>query len=109
MTTAPVLLASVPTTLWIGNKQVPGSTGATFDVIDPATENVLATVADATALDGATALDTAASAQPEWAATPSRTRSEILRRAWELVIERRDEFALLMTLEMGNPLAESRS
>jgi len=109
MTTAPVLLSSVPTTLWIGNKQLPGSTGATFDVIDPATENVLATVADATALDGAAALDTAASAQPEWAATPSRTRSEILRRAWELVIERRDEFALLMTLEMGKPLAESRS
>lgn len=108
MTNPSALLASVPTTLWIGNKQFPGSTGSTFDVVDPATGNVLATVADATAADGAAALDTAVAAQAGWAATPARQRSQILRRAWELVIERRDEFALLMTLEMGKPLAESQ-
>lgn len=107
MTTGSVLLASVPTSVWIGNKQLPGSTRATFDVVNPATGHVLAVVADATATDGAAALDKAAGAQKDWAATPARERSQILRRAWELVIERRDEFALLMTLEMGKPLAES--
>ncbi|MEN0137792.1 MAG: NAD-dependent succinate-semialdehyde dehydrogenase [Rhodococcus sp. (in: high G+C Gram-positive bacteria)] len=108
MTAASDLLTSVPTTLWIGNKQFPASTDATFDVHNPATGEVLASVADATAADGAVALDVAAAAQEGWAATPARERSEILRRAWEIVIERRDEFALLMTLEMGKPLAESQ-
>ncbi|MGV9866295.1 NAD-dependent succinate-semialdehyde dehydrogenase [Rhodococcus koreensis] len=108
MTAASALFTSVPTTLWIGNKQFPASTDATFDVHNPATGEVLASVADAAAADGATALDVAVASQQGWAATPARKRSEILRRAWELVIERRDEFALLMTLEMGKPLAESQ-
>ncbi|GAA4683979.1 NAD-dependent succinate-semialdehyde dehydrogenase [Gordonia humi] len=107
MTTGSVLLASVPTSVWIGNQQLPGSTGTTFEVVNPATGNVLAVVADATATDGAAALDRAAAAQKDWAATPARERSRILRRAWEVVVERRDEFALLMTLEMGKPLIES--
>ena len=101
-------LAAVPTQLWIGGKQVPAADGKTFPVRNPATGGVLVEVADATAADGATALAAAAEAQAGWAATPPRERAEILRRAWELVIARRDEFAMLMTLEMGKPLAESQ-
>ena len=75
---------------------------------DPATDAVLIEVADASPADGARALDEAVAAQASWAATPARERAEILRRAWELVMERRDDFALTMTLEMGKPLAESQ-
>ncbi|MTE16238.1 NAD-dependent succinate-semialdehyde dehydrogenase [Nocardia aurantiaca] len=102
------LLAAVPTGLWIGGAQVAASDGATFPVHDPATGEVLVEVADATPDDGARALDAAVAAQVGWAATPARERAEILRRAWELVMARRDDFALLMTLEMGKPLAEAQ-
>ena len=102
------LLESMPTELWLGGLQVPASTGARFAVHDPATDAVLIEVADASPADGARALDEAVAAQSAWAATPARERAEILRRAWELVMERRDDFALTMTLEMGKPLAESQ-
>ncbi|MGW4333964.1 NAD-dependent succinate-semialdehyde dehydrogenase [Rhodococcus koreensis] len=101
------LLASLPTDLWIGGKQIPASGGSTFSVHNPADGRVLVHVADAQPEDGRVALDAAAAAQPDWAATPARERSDILRRAWELINQRRNEFALLMTLEMGKPLAES--
>ncbi|WP_330256956.1 NAD-dependent succinate-semialdehyde dehydrogenase [Nocardia sp. NBC_00565] len=101
------LLSSLPTGLWIGGEQVSASGGATFPVSNPATGEVLIQVADASSEDGARALDAAATAQPAWAATPARDRAEILRHAWELVVARRDDFALLITLEMGKPLAES--
>ncbi|WP_406239300.1 NAD-dependent succinate-semialdehyde dehydrogenase [Nocardia sp. NBC_01009] len=101
------LLAAVPTGLWVAGEQVPAEGGRAFPVHDPATGALLVEVADAAAADGARALAAAARVQKDWAATSSRSRSEILRRAWELVIERRDDFALLMTLEMGKPLAES--
>ncbi|QBS44454.1 NAD-dependent succinate-semialdehyde dehydrogenase [Nocardia sp. CS682] len=102
------LLAALPTDLWIGGEQTPALTGSTFPVHNPATGEVLIEVADAAAADGARALDAAAAAQSGWAATSSRSRAEILRRAWELVLARRDDFAMLMTLEMGKPLAESQ-
>jgi succinate-semialdehyde dehydrogenase/glutarate-semialdehyde dehydrogenase len=102
------LLESMPTELWLGGLQVPASTGARFAVHDPATDAVLIEVADASPADGARALDEAVAVQSSWAATPARERAEILRRAWELVMERRDDFALTMTLEMGKPLAESQ-
>ncbi|MEN0139647.1 MAG: NAD-dependent succinate-semialdehyde dehydrogenase [Rhodococcus sp. (in: high G+C Gram-positive bacteria)] len=101
------LLASLPTDLWIGGTQVPATGGHTLTVHNPADGQVLVEIADAQPEDGRTALDAAADAQQGWAATPARERSDILHRAWELVNERRDEFALLMTLEMGKPLAES--
>ncbi|MDV6281600.1 NAD-dependent succinate-semialdehyde dehydrogenase [Rhodococcus jostii] len=101
------LLASLPTDLWIGGKQVPASGGRTLTVHNPAVGQALAEIADAQPEDGRTALDAAAAVQPDWAATPARERSDILRRAWDLINQRRDEFALLMTLEMGKPLAES--
>ncbi|GAB3282426.1 aldehyde dehydrogenase family protein [Microbacterium sp. MEC084] len=102
------LLASVPTQLFIGGEWVDSSSAKTFDVRDPATNEVVASVADATAEDGVKALDAAAAVQDEWAATPPRTRSDILRRAFELVRERADDLALLMTIEMGKPLAEAK-
>ncbi|WP_078284505.1 NAD-dependent succinate-semialdehyde dehydrogenase [Mycobacteroides chelonae] len=108
MTDHSALIDAIPTDLWIGGKQVPSSSGARFPVHNPANGAVLTTVADASAADGATALDEAVAAQPSWAATAPRERAEILRRAWELVMERRDDFALAMTLEMGKPLAESQ-
>ncbi|WP_067825109.1 NAD-dependent succinate-semialdehyde dehydrogenase [Nocardia inohanensis] len=102
------LLATVPTGLWIGGEQRPAVGGGTFAVHDPATGEVLTEVADATAADGRLALDAAVAAQASWAATPARERAEILRRAWESVMARRDDFALLMTLEMGKPLTEAQ-
>jgi succinate-semialdehyde dehydrogenase/glutarate-semialdehyde dehydrogenase len=76
--------------------------------VDPSTGRVLVEVADATKDDGLQALDAAAKAQPGWAAVPPRERSDILRRAYELLLERQEDLALLMTLEMGKPLAEAR-
>ncbi|MGL5443114.1 MAG: aldehyde dehydrogenase family protein, partial [[Mycobacterium] stephanolepidis] len=108
MTDHSALIDAIPTDLWIGGKQVPSSSGARFPVHNPANGAVLTTVADASTADGATALDGAVAAQRSWAATAPRERAEILRRAWELVMERRDDFALAMTLEMGKPLAESQ-
>ncbi|KAA0024834.1 NAD-dependent succinate-semialdehyde dehydrogenase [Antrihabitans cavernicola] len=108
MTAASDLIATLPTDLWLGGKQTPASSGTRFAVLNPATGAELTTVADASAQDGIAALDLAASAQSSWAATPSRERGEILRRAFELLHERADDFALLMTLEMGKSLQESR-
>ena len=101
------LLAAVPRGLYIGGVWQDGGAG-TFPVIDPATGNTLVEFADATPEDGIRALDAAVAAQDAWAATPPRTRSDILRRAFDLLTERADEFALLMTLEMGKPRAEAR-
>jgi succinate-semialdehyde dehydrogenase/glutarate-semialdehyde dehydrogenase len=77
-------------------------------VHDPSTGLVIKTIADASPADGIRAVDAAAAAQASWAATAPRLRGEILRRAFDLLQERADEFALLMTLEMGKPLAEAR-
>jgi succinate-semialdehyde dehydrogenase/glutarate-semialdehyde dehydrogenase len=98
----------VPTKLWINGVWRDGSAG-TLDVHDPATGEVIASVADATPEDGLAALSAAAEAQPAWAATSPRDRAEILRRAFETVVARADELALVMTLEMGKPVAESRA
>jgi succinate-semialdehyde dehydrogenase/glutarate-semialdehyde dehydrogenase len=101
------LLDKVPNRLYIGGDWVDGSAGH-FDVSDPSTGRVIRTIADASVEDGTVALDAAVAASAGWAATPPRQRGEILRGAFDLLQERRDEFALLMTLEMGKPLAESK-
>ncbi len=101
------LVESVPKGLFIGGSWRDSSSGATLAVEDPATGRSLAHVADATVADGKAALDAAVAAQADWAATPPRDRGEILRAAWERIQERADDFAMLMTLEMGKPLAES--
>ncbi|MBD8585002.1 NAD-dependent succinate-semialdehyde dehydrogenase [Frigoribacterium sp. CFBP 13729] len=102
------VLAAVPAGLHVDGAWAPATAGRTFDVRDPSTGDVIATVADGDASDGLRALDAAVAAQAAWAATPPRTRSDILRRAFDLLRERADDLALLMTLEMGKPLAESR-
>ncbi|QIZ97886.1 NAD-dependent succinate-semialdehyde dehydrogenase [Leifsonia sp. PS1209] len=101
------LLAKVPDRLYIGGAWVDGTSGRSIDVFDPATGEPIKTIADASEADGAAALDAAVAAADDWAATAPRVRGEILRRAFDLLQERRDEFALLMTLEMGKPLAEA--
>ncbi len=106
--TEQALLDSIPTGLFIGGEWIDGDSGATFDVHDPATGDVIASIADATPADGIRALDAAVAAQDSWAATAPRTRSDILRRAFDLVQEHKEDLALLMTLEMGKPLAEAR-
>ena len=102
------LIASVPTGLLIGGSWRDSSDGGTLKVEDPATGEVLTEVADATVADGRAALDAAVAAQRDWAKVPPRDRGEILRAAFERLTERADEFAMLMTLEMGKTLAESR-
>jgi succinate-semialdehyde dehydrogenase/glutarate-semialdehyde dehydrogenase len=100
-------VGAVPKQLFIGGEWRDASSGRTFEVEDPATGKALCAVADATPADALAALDAASAAQPAWAACPPRERSEILRRAYELIMSRRQELAVLMTLEMGKPLAES--
>lgn len=80
-----------------------------FDVVDPATGESLAEVADATISDAMAALDSAHAAQATWGGTSGRHRAEILRAAFDAVIERRDEFAAIITAEMGRPLDQSRA
>ncbi|MBU4464548.1 MAG: NAD-dependent succinate-semialdehyde dehydrogenase [Actinobacteria bacterium] len=102
------LLESVPAALYIGGEWVAAEGGRTLTVSDPSTGAVIRTIADASPADGMRALDAAAEAQAGWAATPPRVRSDILRRAFDLLQERKEDAALLMTLEMGKPIAESR-
>jgi succinate-semialdehyde dehydrogenase/glutarate-semialdehyde dehydrogenase len=100
---------AVPTQLFIGGEWRDASGGATLDVEDPSTGEAIASVADATPDDAKAALDACCAVQGEWAKHPPRERGEILRRAFELITERADDLALVMTLEMGKPLAESKA
>ncbi|MBB5914606.1 succinate-semialdehyde dehydrogenase/glutarate-semialdehyde dehydrogenase [Nocardia transvalensis] len=102
------LLESVPTQLWIGGP-VDATGGATFPVENPATGEPLTHVADAAPADALRALDAAVAVQDEWAATAARERAEILRAVYDRIVERTEDFALLMTLEMGKALQESRN
>ncbi|WP_063036964.1 NAD-dependent succinate-semialdehyde dehydrogenase [Nocardia grenadensis] len=102
------VLASVPKQLWIGGP-VDATGGGTFAVHNPANREVLAEVADGTPEDAVRALDAAVAVQADWAATPARERGEILRAVFERITARAEEFALLMTLEMGKALPESRN
>jgi succinate-semialdehyde dehydrogenase / glutarate-semialdehyde dehydrogenase len=102
------VLDSVPHELYIGGEWRGGERGY-FPVEDPSTGESLTDVADASPADAIAALDAAVEAAPAWAAYAPRERGEILRRAYETIVSRADELALLMTLEMGKPLKESRS
>ncbi|MDX6449987.1 MAG: succinate-semialdehyde dehydrogenase / glutarate-semialdehyde dehydrogenase, partial [Gaiellaceae bacterium] len=103
------IVARVPKQLLIGGEWRDSASGATLAVEDPATGEILCEVADATPEDAQAALAAADRAQAGWAACAPRDRGEILRRTYESVVERSDELAALMTLEMGKPLAESRA
>ncbi|MBO9520217.1 MAG: NAD-dependent succinate-semialdehyde dehydrogenase [Nocardioidaceae bacterium] len=102
------VLDAVPKQLLIGGEWRDASGGARFAVEDPATGKALCEIADATPEDAVAALDAAVAAQAGWAATPPNERSEILYRAFQLLNERADDLALLMTLEMGKSVAESK-
>jgi len=97
----------LPTGLLINGEWAGAADGKTVAVIDPATGEELTSIADAAPADARAALDAASAAGPAWAATPPRQRAEILRVAFDEVTRRKDEFARLMTLEMGKPLAEA--
>jgi succinate-semialdehyde dehydrogenase / glutarate-semialdehyde dehydrogenase len=99
---------NVPKTLLIGGEQRAASDGATFDVLDPATGQVLATVASGTVDDAVSCVDAAAAAAAGWAATAPRQRSDILRRAHELMVERADILARLIVAENGKALPDAR-
>ena len=103
------VVSAVPLGMLVDGDWRSSTSAATFDVEDPSTGDTLAAVADGTPDDARAALDAACAAQGGWAATPPRERGEILRRSYELITSRVDDLALLMTLEMGKPLAESRA
>src|SRR5207248_1427769 len=103
------VLERVPTELYIGGQWRAASSGGTFAVEDPATTEALVQVADGQVDDALAGLAAAADRQAEWAAWAPRERGEILRRAYEAIVAQTEDLALLMTLEMGKALAESRA
>ncbi|HYI63227.1 MAG TPA: NAD-dependent succinate-semialdehyde dehydrogenase [Acidimicrobiales bacterium] len=103
------VVAAVPQGLFVGGEWRAGADGGHIEVDDPSTGEVIASVADATPADGDAALAAAVAAQGEWGRTPPRDRGEVLRRAFELITERADDLALLMTLENGKALTDARA
>ena len=99
--------ATLPSDLWIGGQWRPGSTGRRIDVIDPSTGKPITSVADASIEDALAAVDAAHSAAPAWAATAPRQRAEILRRCYELMIDRKAMLAQLISLENGKALPDA--
>ena len=97
-----------PTQLMIDGRWTDASDGQTFEVDDPATGEVIATVADASVEDGLSAVSAAAAALPAWSATPPRQRSELLRRTFELMTKRTEDFARLIVRENGKSLSDAR-
>jgi succinate-semialdehyde dehydrogenase/glutarate-semialdehyde dehydrogenase len=95
--------------LFIGGEWRDATGRGTLEVIDPATEEAICEVADATPADAMAALDAAVEAQKEWGSSAPNDRAGILWNAFELLMERADELATLMTLEMGKPVVESKS
>src|SRR4029079_17564624 len=95
------LLANVPTDLWIGGKWRKASDGARFDVIDPATEQKIASVASASVEDARAAIDAADAAFAGWAGKKPRERGEILRKAYDLIMRDAERLAKLITIENG--------
>jgi len=95
--------------LYIGGEWRDASGGDTLPIEDPATGEALCEVANGTPEDARAALDAAVAKQAEWAATPPNERSAILWRAFEMLNERADDLALLMTLEMGKTIVESKA
>ncbi len=102
------LLANVPTDLWIGGQWRKASDNERFDVIDPATEKTIASVASASVDDARAAVDAASGAFPAWAAKKPRERAEILRRSFELIMRDAERLAKLITIENGKALSDSR-
>ncbi len=102
------LLANVPTDLWIGGQWRKASDSQRFDVIDPATEKTIASVASASVDDAKAAVDAASAAFGDWAARKPRERGEILRKAFDLIMRDAERLAKLITIENGKALSDSR-
>jgi succinate-semialdehyde dehydrogenase/glutarate-semialdehyde dehydrogenase len=102
------VLDLVPTGVFIGGEWRESSGKQTLDVVDPATGKVLKTISDASYEDGQAALQAAHEAQADWAKTAPRVRAELLRAAFEKVTAMADDFAMLMSMEMGKPFAEAK-
>ncbi len=102
------LLAKVPTDLWIGGKWRKSSDNQRFDVIDPATEKTIASVASASVEDAKVAVDAASASFEGWAGKKPRERAEVLRKAYELIVRDAERFAKLITIENGKALSDSR-
>jgi succinate-semialdehyde dehydrogenase/glutarate-semialdehyde dehydrogenase len=102
------VLDLVPTGVFVGGEWRESSSGKTLDVNDPATGKVLKTISDASYEDGQAALTAAHEAQADWAKTAPRVRAELLRAAFEKVTAMADDFAMLMSMEMGKPFAEAK-
>jgi succinate-semialdehyde dehydrogenase/glutarate-semialdehyde dehydrogenase len=98
----------VETDLFIAGKWVPASSGGRFDVLDPATGDTIASVADGGEADAIAAVEAAAAAGPGWASIPPRVRSEVLRKAFALMTERAPELARLISLENGKALTDAK-
>lgn len=102
------VISKLRTGLYLNNEWIDAEDGKTFTVENPATGEVIAHVADGSVADAERAIAAAGAAQADWAKTSPRARSEILRRAYDIIMERIDELAAIMTAEMGKPLAEAR-
>ena len=102
------VLDLVPTKLYLNGQWVDAEGGKTLDVFDPATGKKLLAIADASYADGQKAIEAAHNAQESWSKTAPRVRAEILRAAFEKVTAMSDDFATLMSLEMGKPFAEAK-
>ncbi|MCP4793552.1 MAG: NAD-dependent succinate-semialdehyde dehydrogenase [Actinomycetia bacterium] len=96
------------TRAYVGGEWIDADSGATFDVTDPATGDVVATVADLGVDETRRAVDFADEAQKAWAARTAKDRGAVLRRWYELFLEHKEDLALIMTCEMGKPIGESR-
>lgn len=103
------VVEAVPHQLYIGGRWRDASGGGSIPVEDPSTGETLCSVADASVADARAALDAACAAGEGWRTTAPRARGDVLRRAYELILERTDDLALLMTLEMGKPISESKA
>ena len=101
-------ITDLPLDLWVGGKAVPAADGGRFDVLDPATGDAIASVANGTVDDALAAVDAAEAAAQAWADTAPRERAEILRRAFELMQERSAELAGLISLENGKALSDAK-
>src|SRR5215212_7133273 len=108
-TSEQALIEGIKKQLFIGGEWRDAAGGGTLAVEDPATGEVLCEIADGQPDDALAALEAANKAQAEWARHPPRQRGEILRSAFEMITERIDELAMLMTLEMGKPIADSKA
>jgi succinate-semialdehyde dehydrogenase/glutarate-semialdehyde dehydrogenase len=96
------------TQLMIGGEWRQGSDDGRITVLDPATDEAVAEVADGTPVDATAACDAAAAAQQQWARTAPRERSEVLRASWQILVAHTDELAELIVREHGKPLADAK-